>query len=220
METATPTVSFRQRLGYSALLLGAVAMLAGAALTFGHIQTADDIAARQAEDRLASLEQVVPAELHDNDMVKDAVTIAVGESEPKTFFRALRNGKVTAVAYEMTGQGYGGAIRLLMSVDANGTILGVRVLSHTETPGLGDKIDVKKTHWILDFNGHSLGNPDESGWHVKKDGGIFDQFTGATITPRAVVKTIHAGLQLFTAHRDELLAPSAQPNTTAEASHG
>ena len=220
METSTAPISFRQRLGYSAVLLGAVAMLAGAALTFGHMQTADDIAARLAEDRLASLEQVVPAELHDNDMVKDAVTIPVGETEPKTFFRAMRDGKVTAVAYEMIGQGYGGAIRILMSVDANGTILGVRVLTHSETPGLGDKIEVKKTHWILGFNGRSLGNPDESGWHVKKDGGVFDQFTGATITPRAVVKTIHAGLQLFAAHRDELLAPAAQPNVPAEASHG
>ena len=220
MDSVTTTIPFRQKLGYSAVLLGAVAMIAGAALTFGHIQTADDIAARLAEDRLASLEQVVPADLHDNDMVKDALNIQTGEAGPKTFFRALRGGKVTAVAFEMIGQGYGGAIRLLMSVDPNGSILGVRVLTHSETPGLGDKIEIKKTKWILGFNGRSLGNPDETGWHVKKDGGVFDQFTGATITPRAVVKTIHAGLRLFTEHRDELLAPAAQPNTTAEASHG
>ncbi len=214
METAPQ----RPRLGYSSILLGIVAMVAGAALTFAHVKTAGPIAARLDEDRQASLEQVIPPALHDNSLLKDAFVIDVGHGERKTFYRALRHGKVTAVAYEMTAHGYGGAILLLMGVDSSGAILGVRVLQQHETPGLGDKIDLKKTHWILGFDGRSLGNPDQKGWHVKKDGGVFDQFTGATITPRGVVKGIHEGLQLFAAHRDQLLHSAAQ--ATEENRHG
>lgn len=81
----------------------------------------------------------------------------------------------------------------------------MRVISHTETPGLGDKIETAKSDWILGFDGLSLQKPDEQGWHVKKDGGQFDSFTGATITPRAVVKGVHESLQLFAQHRNELL---------------
>ncbi len=215
METAPR----RSRLGYSSVLLGIVAMVAGAALTFAHVETAGPIAAQMAADRKASLKQVIPPALHDNDLLKDAVEIDVGHGERKTFYRAMRHGKVTAVAYEMIAHGYGGEILLLMGVDRNGAILGVRVLSQHETPGLGDKIDLKKTHWILGFDHRSLGNPDEKGWHVKKDGGVFDQFTGATITPRGVVKGVHAGLELFAAHKDQLLdaAPAA---TGAENGNG
>jgi electron transport complex protein RnfG len=89
----------------------------------------------------------------------------------------------------------------------------VRVLSHAETPGLGDKIDDRKSDWILGFNGKSLENTSSEQWRVKKDGGEFDQFTGATITPRGVVKSIHQGLDFFRQHRDELLAlPQAADN--------
>lgn len=94
-----------------------------------------------------------------------------------------------------------------MAVAADGTILGARVLSHTETPGLGDKIEIGKDDWIEAFAGRSLADPGPAGWKVRRDGGVFDQFSGATITPRAVVGTIHRGLTLFDRHRAELLAP-------------
>ena len=84
--------------------------------------------------------------------------------------------------------------------------VGVRVLSHQETPGLGDNIDMRRSDWILGFNGRSLIHPDESGWKVKRDGGIFDQFTSATITPRAVVKAVHNTLLFFQQYRDEIFA--------------
>ncbi len=222
METAT-VPGFRQRFGYSAVLLGIVAMVAGTALTVAHFGTADAIAARQTEDRQASLREVVPANVHDNDLLKDTLILKLNRPNegmgPITFYRAMAKGQVTGIAFELTAIGYSGPIRLLMAVAADGKILGVRVLQQSETPGLGDKIDIKKSNWILGFNGHSLKNPGERGWHVKKDGGIFDQFTGATITPRGVVKGIHAGLELVAAHRAELFAAPSK-TSPAEAPHG
>jgi len=120
------------------------------------------------------------------------------------------------VAFETVGQGYGGAIRVLLGVDKDGRILGARVLAHTETPGLGDKIEVDRDDWILDFDGKSLGEPPPERWAVKKDGGDFDQFSGATITPRAVVKSVKQGLELFAAHRDALTASAVQQTATAD----
>ena len=105
--------------------------------------------------------------------------------------------------------GYSGSIQLLVAVLADGSLAGVRVLAHKETPGLGDKIELKKSPWIQSFTGKSLQNPDEAGWGVKKDKGQFDQFAGATITPRAVVKAVHHALQYFDAHRGELLGQNA-----------
>jgi electron transport complex protein RnfG len=142
------------------------------------------------------------------------------DHETKTIYVAKSNDKVISVAFEMTAQGYSGPITVMLGVDRKGELLGVRVLSHTETPGLGDKIEAEKSHWIFGFDGLSLSNPNESQWKVKKDGGYFDQFTGATITPRAVVKAIEAGLELFKTHQGQLLAetqiPNAQPALKSE----
>jgi electron transport complex protein RnfG len=99
---------------------------------------------------------------------------------------------------------------VLLGIDENGKLLGVRVLLHTETPGLGDKIEVNKSDWITRFAGKSLGDPPEAQWAVKKDGGPFDQFAGATITPRAVVNSIRDGLRLFAAQRKTLLEEVSQ----------
>ena len=93
----------------------------------------------------------------------------------------------------------------MLGIVADGRVLGVRALSHKETPGLGDKIDVKKGDWILQFAGLALGQPPAEKWKVKKDGGQFDQFTGATITPRGVVTAIRHGLEFFAAHQAQLL---------------
>jgi electron transport complex protein RnfG len=92
-----------------------------------------------------------------------------------------------------------------MGVDTQGRLLGARVVKHAETPGLGDKIEPAKSKWILDFDGKSLNDPPAEKWAVKKDGGVFDQFAGATITPRAVVKAVKSGLEFFAAHREEIL---------------
>ncbi len=120
-------------------------------------------------------------------------------------FRARRDGEIVAVAIPVvTHRGYSGDIRLLVGVDAGGEVRGVRVLEQNETPGLGDKIKADKTDWILGFTGRSLGNPPPEGWAVKKDGGVFDQFTGATISPRAVVEAVETTLEYTERHRAEL----------------
>ncbi len=206
--TRTPREpSYRKRLGYHAGLLGGIALLASTALVIGNMRTRDDIAARLAEDMQASLQQVIPQGLYDNDLLQDQAVLPIGP-DPKQvvkIYRARQADKVEAVAYQVTGQGYAGAIDLIMGVDREGKLLGVRVIAHSETPGLGDKMETAKSDWILSFDGRSLSDPVADKWKVKKDGGTFDQFTGATITPRAIVRAIREGLALFQHHRAELL---------------
>jgi electron transport complex protein RnfG len=109
-----------------------------------------------------------------------------------------------AALFKVAERGYAGDIQVLMAVDMDGRTLGVRILKHSETPGLGDKIEVKKDDWVLDFNGKSLAEPAPEKWGVRKDNGVFDQFAGATITPRAVVKAVKGGLEFFAAHRADI----------------
>ena len=215
MTQATHTYDYRERLAYPGGLLGAMALLASTVLVLAYLGTREQIAQRLAEDLQASLRQVIASELHDNDLLADSVLIkaapASDASEDVRVYRARKQGKVVAVAYEVSGQGYGGAIRLIMGVNGDGGILGVRIVSHTETPGLGDKIESQKSDWILGFNGRSLNDPGPTGWHVRKDGGEFDQFSGATITPRAVVKTVRLGLTFFADHRQDLFMDDPDP---------
>ncbi len=207
--------AYRQHASYPSLLLGAFTLLAATLLVVADRFTRDPIAARGAEDLKASLAQVIPPSLQDNDPVADALTIESASGQPVRVYRAMQQGQVTAVAFQVTGLGYAGPIELIMGLDTQGRILGVRVLSHRETPGLGDRIEAAKDDWILGFAGHSLGDPPESRWAVKKDGGDFDQFSGATITPRAVVGAFKKGLQLFTAQQATLLAPPPRDPGTA-----
>lgn len=166
---------------------------------------ADDITLRANEDRLNSLSQVLPQHLYDQNPLHNVLTLTNEEGKPVTIYRAQKGSTITGLAYEITGTGYAGEIRLMLGVDSQGQILGVRVLAHKETPGLGDKIETKKGDWILRFTGLSLGNPAEALWKVKKDGGQFDQFAGATITPRGVVAAIRRGLEFFQHNHAELI---------------
>ena len=199
----------RQTLRYPMALLGGVALLTSVAIGVADRLTHADIAQRQLDDLQATLQQVVPAQYYDNDLVRDTVTVDdAGRSV--VVYRARRNGRVQAVCYQVSAPGYGNtAMQIILGVDRAGTLLGVRVVSHSETPGLGDKIETNRSDWVLKFTGRSLNDPQPSGWGVKKDGGVFDQFTGATITPRAVVKAVKGGLEFFAAHRAELLDESA-----------
>jgi electron transport complex protein RnfG len=187
-----------------AVILGVFCLGFGLVLAVTDSITVDDIAARAVEDRQNSLAQVIPDEIHDNNPVMDTMELANAEGKAVTIYRARKDGKVTGVAYEIYGTGYAGEMKLMMGIAADGRLLGVRVLAHKETPGLGDKIEVKKGDWILRFTGLSLGNPPAERWKVKKDGGEFDQFAGATITPRGVVKAIHGGLEFFAANQTKL----------------
>jgi Na+-translocating ferredoxin:NAD+ oxidoreductase subunit G len=188
------------------VILAAFCLGFGLLLALTEFFTRDAVAARAMEDRQNSLGQVIPTSIHDNNPVVDAIHMKDAEGHDLTVYRALKDGRVTGVAYEIYGTGYAGQIKLMLGVGANGQALGVRVLSHKETPGLGDKIEVKKGDWILQFTGLSLGDPPVEKWKVKKDGGRFDQFTGATITPRGVVGAIRRGLEFFEANKAQLLA--------------
>jgi len=193
----------RTRLGYQASLLGGVALLTSAALAFASLITGPDIKAAEEADLKASLTQVLPGS-YDNELLKDTVTLNSEEGEVLVY-RARRVGKVEAVVYRVTGYGYSGAIVCMMGVSREGKVLGVRVIKHAETPGLGDKIEPAKANWIFSFDGKWLGEPSVDKWAVKKDGGVFDQFAGATITPRAVVKAVKGGLVFFEANKAQLL---------------
>ena len=187
------------------MILGAFCFGFGLLLALTDLFTEKEIAVRQLEDRQHSLNLVLPADMHDNNPATDTITLKNREGNDVIVYRASQAGKITGVAYEISGTGYAGEIKLMLGVDADGKILGVRALAHKETPGLGDRIDEKKGNWILQFAGLSLLNPTPDRWKVKKDGGQFDQFSGATITPRGVVAAIREGLEFFASHKSEMI---------------
>jgi electron transport complex protein RnfG len=198
----------RPKLHYQAGILAGFALAASVLLGFADLATRGVIQMRLEEDLKASLEEVVPSDLHDNDLLADTVTVpsadaAIGADETVVYL-AKKQGAVSAVSFKFVApDGYAGPIHLVMGIAGNGEILGVRVISHTETPGLGDKIEITKSKWVLSFDGKSLDNLTFEEWAVKKDGGVFDQFAGATITPRQVVQAIRRGLEFYRAHRAE-----------------
>lgn len=214
MRTAVSNPSYKKRVGYQAMLLGGFAALATIFLVSGNIATKDAIKARKQEDLLASLNVVMPPALYDNNPLASPLRIPDANEHILTIYRGTQGDHVSALSWEFTSIGYAGEIHMIMGISPQGKILGVRVLSHAETPGLGDKIEEGKSNWILQFQGLSLGNPPVEGWRVKKDGGQFDSFSGATITPRGVVRGIEENLQFFKTHRDELLNLPSVGNTT------
>ena len=195
--------TIREKIGYQPLLLGTFALLASGALAVVSEATGPAIAAAEAKDLRDSLAEVLPAGLADNDFLKDTVDLQK-DGKTVTIYRARHGSEMKAVLFKVAERGYAGDIQVLMAVDMDGRTLGVRVLKHSETPGLGDKIEVKKDDWVLDFNGKSLGEPAPEKWGVRKDNGVFDQFAGATITPRAVVKAVKGGLEFFAARKQEI----------------
>lgn len=158
---------------------------------------------------LRKLNTILPATAYDNELLQDTITLTpdklLGTEESATAYRARKQGRPVAIVIPaIAPNGYNGRIHLLIGIFYDGTLAGVRVIKHRETPGLGDVVEATRSDWILGFSGKSLSNPDKKGWKVKRDGGQFDQFTGATITPRAVVKAIHSTLLYFKKHRQTL----------------
>ena len=205
----------------TSILLGffAVAGTSMVALTFDNTEVR--IADNEYQALLQSLNALVPPTSHDNDIANDTVEVTarelLGSKKSSTVYLArLKEIPIAAVITTIAPDGYNGAIKLLVAIRYDGTISGVRVLNHKETPGLGDGIEIARSDWITSFGGHSLHNPEGLGWRVKKDGGIFDQFTGATVTPRAVVKAVHNALLYFEQHRDELFKPSNATQTATQ----
>lgn len=181
-------------------MLFAVIGAALVGLTF--TQTEDDIKHNEELTLLKKLNNIIPADSYDNDLLQDIITLKanplLGTDEQSLAYRARKNKKNVAVVFSsIAPNGYNGPIHLLVGIRADGVLAGVRVVKHRETPGLGDVVSSTHSDWILGFDGKSLSNPEQKGWKVKRDGGIFDQFTGATITPRAVVKAVHNALLYF-----------------------
>ena len=194
----------RSKLSYQGVLLATAALVTSGALALASQLTERDIRAAADADLKQSLAQVLPGS-YDNDLLRDTLA-AQGPDGELTVYRARRAGRVEAVVFEVRGRGYAGPIVCMMGVDRAGRVLGVRVLKHAETPGLGDKIEPAKSDWILAFDRKFLGGPPAERWAVKKDGGVFDQFSGATITPRAVVGAVRGGLEFFAREKSRLLS--------------
>lgn len=203
-----------RRTARAAILLAAAAIAAFGLVAVVHEATRDRIAAVARARELARFDQVLGGLPHDNDLLADTLALRdpelLGTTEPVTAYRARFHGQPVAIMLEFVApEGYSGDIRLLIAVAPDGTVLGVRTVSHHETPGLGDFIDTRKSDWMQRFTGKSADSPAAARWRVRKDGGDFDQYTGATITSRAVVGAVARTLQLFARHRDELLAAPA-----------
>jgi electron transport complex protein RnfG len=200
-----------RRAARAALVLLAAAVSGVGLVAVMHEATRARIDAIARERMLGTFREVLQGQSFDNDLLADTMTVTdpelLGTTQPVTVYRARRGGEAVAVVLAPVAPGgYSGPIHLLVGIAPDGRLLGVRVARHRETPGLGDAIEVRKSSWIQGFTGRSLGDPPPERWRVRKDGGDFDQFTGATVTPRAVVGAVAGVLVYFERHRAELLA--------------
>jgi electron transport complex protein RnfG len=201
------------------LLLFAIIGTALVAYTFEN--TRERIAANERATLLRKLHQLIKPEQHDNILLEDTLTVRdsqrLGTTGPVTVYRARKAGQpVALVITPVAPDGYNGTIKLLVGINVDSTLSGVRVIGHRETPGLGDAIDESRSDWIHIFDNRSLGDPPAERWEVKKDGGDFDQLTGATITPRAVVKAVRQALLYYRDNQDALFAISETSNPAPE----
>jgi len=187
------------------LVLTLITAGAGLILSLVELVTREPIAEQRRLETLRALKAVLPQANNSPD--EDTVQLVTGKDKrgrdvQRTFFRGKQDGSLSGVAFKVVApDGYSGNIDIMVGIDPSGTIAGIEILSHAETPGLGDKITLPS--FKANFAGKNLGNAD---WRVKKDGGGFDQITGATISPRAVVGAVRKGLEFFRDHREEVLA--------------
>ena len=210
------------RQGYRAIaLVAGVAIVAAAIMSGSYEISAERIRQNQRERILEALHEVVDPAAHDNDLVQDQIFVTdpdlLGTPDPVEVFLASRDGApVAAIFASVAPRGYNGPIRLLVGVNADGTVSGVRVTEHRETPGLADQIDFDKSDWITTFDGRSLSSPPVTAWSVVSEGGEFDAFTSATVTPRAIVRAVRDTLIYFEQNEAELFSQLPVTNATAE----
>ncbi|MDA7794971.1 electron transport complex subunit RsxG, partial [Porticoccaceae bacterium] len=202
-----------QSMGKNSLLLALFALITALILASTDRVTEDRIAESERLAAQKALFEIVPLALHNNDLLVDLQPIpeqywlALGlDNGGDVHIARLDDQPVAAIVPSITTDGYSGDIAMIVGINFDGTVAGVRVVDHKETPGLGDKVELRKSDWILSFNGKSLNNPEISKWNVKKDRGDFDQFTGATITPKAVIHQIAKTLEYFEKDRERLLS--------------
>jgi Na+-translocating ferredoxin:NAD+ oxidoreductase subunit G len=199
----------------SAIALVVLAVLIGLALSSIQSLTRDQVLRNQQSWLLQRLDALVPPAAHDNDLLKDSVSVTstdlLGTPDPVILYRARNHGQpVAAIVHTIAPNGYRGPIDLLVAIAADGSLLGVQVLRHNETPGLGDAFEQDNGAWIGKFRGKTLEHPAQQRWTIRKDGGEFDAFTGATITPRAIVKSVRQALEYYRANRSQIFAMPAE----------
>ncbi len=206
----------------TAVVLGLFALAGTLLVSTTNVMTEERIRENEKAALLQTLNTLIPHDQYDNDLTSDYIQVIskewLGSGKAVRIYRARLAGRpVAAILTAVAPDGYSGNIRLLVAVKSDGRLYGVRVLQHRETPGLGDGIDIDRSPWIRQFDGRSLADPDELGWNVVKDGGVFDQFTGATISPRAVVKAVHHALVYYQRHEDMIFS---MPAMTEEKGRG
>lgn len=194
----------------NSVMLGLFAVVTTAAIAGTYLGTRDTILAQERAAQARALLEIVPQSRHDNVMLDDTLVVSdqafLGLDSEERIFIARKEGKPVAYIFPAVApDGYSGDIRLIVGVNIDGSVAGVRILTHAETPGLGDKVELKKDDWVLSFNDTSLERPQPDQWKVKKDKGVFDQFTGATITPRAVVNAVYKTLLYYEKNGNEIL---------------
>jgi electron transport complex protein RnfG len=186
-------------------------LLASTALSISYFVTKTPIEESDAKAKRTFLNQVIPSNLYDNNLVKDTISVEpsplIGNKKNIDVYRAKKNNQVIAVIIEtIAPDGYSGEIKTLVGIDQEDKILGVRVIIHKETPGLGDYIEIEKSQWIKNFDLKSLDKMTEKEWAVKKDGGSFDYVSGATITSRAVIRSTYKSLLYVKENKKRLFA--------------
>jgi len=210
-------------ISFNSVVLGIFALVTALLLASTYLGTRDTIANAERAAAQKTLLEIFPPDRHDNNLLDDTLPIpgpylkTLGLKSPADIHVVRKADKITGfIIPALAPDGYSGDIRMIIGIDVDGRIAGVRVTSHAETPGLGDKVELRKHPWILSLNDRSLGDPASEQWAVKKDGGVFDQFTGATITPRAVVSKVRDALQFYREHSAELLKQTSTTDTTPE----
>ena len=197
----------RRQILISGAFLWLFAVVGTTLVAVTEFSTADAIVENERRVLLRNLLALLPADRLDNDIASDTLELPasqlLGTEAGSTAYRARLQGEpVAAIFNSVAPNGYNGRINLLVGVYVDGSLAGVRVIKHAETPGLGDGIEIRKSSWITGFDGKSLDNPDADGWRVKRDGGEFDQLTGATITPRAIVAAVRNTLLYYRQNAD------------------
>lgn len=203
----------------NALALGAAAAICVGVLSFVNMQTAPRINEQALANKIRVLADVLPDAAASQDLLHDCVQVTdidlLGRDTAQSVYRWRNNGAVAAYIVETTApEGYSGNIDLIVAVTPQGTVLGSRVVAHQETPGLGDKVEERRSGWIYGFNDKTVSKDNAAQWAVRKDGGQFDQFTGATITPRAVVKAVRNAALYVLAHPQLATMPANCPAPT------
>lgn len=198
----------------SGIFLWLFAVAGTSIVAFTEKYTRDTIKENERRVLLRNLHALLPPDRLDNNLATDTLSLPasalLGTEGPSTAYLARLRGQPVAVIFNsIAPRGYSGKIHLLVGVYRDGSIAGVRVIKHAETPGLGDAIEVRKSDWIKRFDFKSLLNPSLERWQVKRDGGDFDQFSGATITPRAVVAAVKNTLLYYRQNTDRLFPPES-----------